>query len=234
MRTILKILFLTIFISFIGCGSVDETWVISGQSNSVVWKDYFVEEISTTFPKLYSINQPYNPVHSILETKPGGAYSELGFYFGFYYSKNVDSLSIITNGVGTTTIACWQDGEDCFEKQFRPLIDSGISINGLVWWQGESDAHIKNTNYEADLREFFKTIRFYFGDIKIVLIELQQVSGFEGYEQEDFDNIRAAQHNIAESDRSIILVPTSDISDGDLHPADKRPFANRVVELLLK
>lgn len=211
-----------------------ETWLISGQSNSVFGLDHYPDEIFNNFPELLAVNQPYSVSGGLEPVFPGNAFSGVGFYFAYYYPPQLrDNLRVIANGIGATEISTWQEGGTSFESNFRPLIEKNIKISGIIWWQGESDAFYPNIHYVQDLTLFFDTLKKYFGpDFKIVIVEIEQISEKITMTQDDLQLIRDQQKEFTKIYPNTIFIPTADISDGLVHPADKRPFAKRIIHKL--
>ena len=109
---------------------------------------------------------------------------------------------------------------------------AGQRVKAAIWYQGESNTGSAD-DYEDLLGALVDDWREYFGpDLKVVIVQLPAFGapvfapGGSGWA-----SLRDKQRRFAASDPSVGLAVTVDLGDAaDLHPANKRPVARRVVE----
>lgn len=162
----------------------------SGQSSKVVWLAVGQSNMSDSF--IYGID--------VAAT----------------FASSFENSVALNAGIGGTKIECWVPEGACWKSRIQPLIDMGnFSVDGVLWWQGESDAlNVPPTNpedYKRDLVRFFEALRegFKTPDLPILVVELQVLGSPEVQSTTD---LRAAQREAVESLSDVYLVPTTDIT----------------------
>lgn len=129
-------------------------------------------------------------------------------------SLNLKFPSNITNVArGGTNLDAWQPNGSWYLQNIEKL---NKRIDIIVWWQGEADSESPYpeaiANYGERLERLINSWRQKFGDVPFIIIELQTL------DTGGADTIRQAQHNIADSMNEVYLIPTTDITFGELHP----------------
>ena len=141
-------------------------------------------------------------------------------------SLSIDAeVSIIQTALLSTAISCWRFGAVCFEQQ-RHLIE-GVQANGVIWWQGESDALSGSETYEADLVTMIQEWRDVIGvDAPFLIVELQ-LHPDSSSTVEEWQRVQDAQHAVATTLPGVYVIETSDIvlPDANHHPT----YAYRVI-----
>ncbi len=86
-------------------------------------------------------------------------------------------------------------------------------IAGLVWYQGERDAHTGTPDYEKRLTTFIDRRRNLTGNPELAVVVVQLVwTRAEGW---DTGMIREAQRRVAAADDHVAIVPAMDLPRGD-------------------
>jgi len=211
-----------LYFLLIACGSVQQsqTWLVIGQSNSI---------ISTSDLKEFGDTSNLE----IIQTQPG--YSELAGYFGADLSKVTgDQVEVIAAGIAGTSINCWLKNSDCYAKSIAPLV--GTHLDGVVFWQGEEDFRMSTEEYKEKFESFISQVRqdFQNQNLPIIYVRLETWDdpGFavgEGEEDGSSNNIRLAQDQAKEIPCTK-EVSATDLSDGNLHPKIKDKIAQRMVD----
>lgn len=114
-----------------------------------------------------------------------------------------------------------------FDAGIRKL--DGWGIKGILWYQGESNAHNIET-HEDFFRLLVKGVRGYFG--KGTAIQVVQLSGIGN--RPSWPRFRDSQRRLAEEIEGVGLTVCSDLGHPtDVHPKDKRPVGERSVLCVL-
>ena len=108
-----------------------------------------------------------------------------------------------------------------FESGILPLEKYGIK--GIVWYQGESNAH--NIEVHEDLFTLLvKSWRTYWGEQ--LPVHMVQLSGIE---RPSWSKFRDSQRRLAETIDGVYMTVCSDLGNPtDVHPRNKRPVGQRV------
>lgn len=151
-----------------------------------------------------------------------------------YYAPSGDRVAILKHAEdGTTLYKDWKaDGTKDSQNdgpvyaRFQSTIVAGmaalraahpgsaISIDGMIWMQGESDANPTNSAaYQANLTAFLDDIRMTYGpDLKFVTARLSSRQTFGGHiTAADLNNVRTAQTNVSRASPRNGLVSTDDL-----------------------
>jgi carbohydrate esterase-like sialic acid-specific acetylesterase len=152
-------------------------------------------------------------------------------------------VRIIAAAIGGTHLSCWEHGGDCYESRLAPLRDARVPVDGIIWWQGESEALSLDpaliTEYEMRLQRFFETLRsdFRAPELPIVVVGLQRYCDSWPIgelsdpcaEPSAWQAIRAAQHAVEARLSRVVVVDVSEITSGDLHPIGQYPLIGRLL-----
>ena len=109
------------------------------------------------------------------------------------------------------------------------------SINGVVWYQGESDSSEEESNvYAAELVELIKLWRRDFRDDELPFVVIQ-LANFDQRPDIAWSNIQKAQWEVQSMLPNVKTVICADVCEDDsIHPQTKDGLAQRVVEVLNK
>lgn len=102
-----------------------------------------------------------------------------------------------------------------------------VSLAGVVWYQGESDAGNKKRikRYEDMLPSLFSSWRSYFRDKKLPFVVMQ----LPRYNKKSWSDMRIAQATAVSKSKNVSLVPIIDTGDiKDIHPHDKNIVGQRL------
>ena len=123
-----------------------------------------------------------------------------------------------------------------FESGVRPWC--GFPFDGVLWYQGESNAEIADDAWNRTLiTDLVKGWRKELGQAKLpfYLVQLPRIGGNQPIRQH-WPEYRKVQAEMARSLPGVHLVITQDLGwdSPDVHPPDKLPVARRVAEAVLK
>ncbi len=132
---------------------------------------------------------------------------------------------------GGTMIEGWLPNGREWNDRILPYIAQ--KIDGVLWWQGESDA-LDGTGeaqkaYQGRLESFITEIRAQFGPVPFIIIKLQRYDasltasqigepGAVFTEPDYWTAVRQAQIVVAEKLLNVLTVETEDITNGEVHP----------------
>lgn len=210
-----------------------DVWLALGQSNmktrlpqetldGLVESD--VEVMQDDLESLDYIIEDWTPLEEVVN------FSHVGGVFGITLAGLLEKkIRVFAAAADGTTISCWQEWGSCYAAYIAPLVDSGLSIKGVIWWQGESDALNSNEAYELELERFFNTLRDKFNnqELRIVIVGLQKYCANWEYfdtpeptcsESESWRNIQTAQRHVADEDPYVEMTDASFFTNGELHP----------------
>lgn len=124
---------------------------------------------------------------------------------------------------GSTPISCWRRGGRCWESYVKNYI--GIHIDGIVYWQGESDGVAEDGDswktYGASFTSLIQEYREDFGRVPVVYVTLEYydadktTAGFQ--EPETMTYVREQQGQA-------LLLP-------DVFTVDARPYSTGELDL---
>jgi hypothetical protein len=155
---------------------------------------------------------------------------EVAFAFSRHMLKNGRPVALLHASRGGTQIKAWLDGGGCREQFVRPY--EKYQVDGILWWQGESDAlDIDGKSYERYGKDFKRLVEEYrraFGDVPFIYVTLQKYcsklknyeipqQGYKADEPRNWTLCRELQSEALEIP-NVFAVDTSDITFGDLHP----------------
>lgn len=226
------------------------TFLISGQSNVTVqtnnqFKPKELWNLNGFLPPVrvsqYHFQEPIFNVDEWTPLEQAHTFSLFAGYFGIYFADLTarSAVRIIASGNGSSLISCWLKKGFCRENWLDKYSEK--TIDGIVWWQGESDAlsgieplchrlavsnycslKFRADIYQASLEELIKSFRIDFGNEKlpIVIIALQGYYETENTESEKFKEIRKRQLLVAANDLNIEIVNAKEYVEDDLHPQE--------------
>ncbi len=232
----------------------DNFWIfiLAGQSNMA--GRGFVEPADTIpSPRVYSITKDHQwilakePLHFY---EPNLAGLDCGLSFGKTLAANSKDniyIGVIPTAIGGSAVEQWLGDSTYrnvklftnFKQKAGFAMRSGI-IKGILWHQGETNAHEKPfKNYESNLRELFSRFRQVTGnkDLPIIAGELGSFlrkSEFSHYN----DSVNYVLKKIASTDPNVHVISTGDLTHkGDsLHfdSGAQRQMGKRMAEQYLR
>ena len=114
-----------------------------------------------------------------------------------------------------------------FEAGILPL--EGYQIKGVIWYQGESNAHNADA-HETLFRLLVKSWRTYWNNPELPFYFVQ----LSGIDRPSWPAFRDSQRRLADSIPFTAFAVSSDLGDSlDVHPKDKRPVGERLGRLAL-
>lgn len=119
-----------------------------------------------------------------------------------------------------------------FESGVRPW--AGFPFEAVVWYQGETNAESPDVRWNEQLiRDLITGWRSALGNLELpfYLVQLPRIGGQDPLRQY-WPQYREVQSRVAKETPGVKLVVTSDLGwdSPDVHPPDKRPVAERIVE----
>lgn len=128
----------------------------------------------------------------------------------------------------------WVDSPD---KRSSPVLLYNIRIypvrdytaRGIIWYQGESDVQFAN-DFASYFKGFVEVWRREFSkpDMPFIFVQLPS------YSNKHWHRVRLQQQKVADSTKNVYMATTVDTGEkGDIHPKDKLPIAERMVNLAL-
>jgi len=112
-----------------------------------------------------------------------------------------------------------------YNAMIAPL--SGTAINGVLWYQGESDARTPDGYFER-FRQLVSEWRELFGQVPFYTVALAR------FDETDWTAIREQQLKAAQLHGVYVFDAWEYGEANDLHPLDKKPIADGLFELSLK
>lgn len=200
-------------------------WLAAGQSNmeacdSFNDSDVDVEVLTySAFKGGEYVRHEWNPIASV------ACFSVVGGSFAIDLAKELgESVYVVAVAEGATSISCWMESGDCFDKNVLPFTQQ--HIDGVLLWQGETEAlQIQDAGpagYETKLDMLIEQWREQFQDpdLPFFIVELQHYQETpESSEPSSWEIVRAAQYRIAEKVPNVFLVGSVDLTpEGCLHP----------------
>lgn len=261
MRTMLGV----VVVALVGCGHpttpttptipvvpaspAPTTWLATGQSNM---------EALTTPPLLASVRVEVRQFGVINADIPAwtplmtaGPFSAVGGAFAADLADRLQrTVRLIAATRGGTPLAGWEPGGSVRDNLLGRLV--GESINGVVFWQGESDALTYDaptiTSYGARLDAVIADWRVTFAQptLPVVLVGLQRYCNnwpSDGTPQPtctepvEWTAIREAQRQVSLRVPHVAFIDASALTTGALHPTDAyaaigRALAAKAVEIV--
>lgn len=121
--------------------------------------------------------------------------------------------------IGHSSTPCYN-----FNAKVAPL--NGLSVAGILWYQGESDCGKTTTEqFECQLLTVIESWRELFGNVPFIQAQLSSYG-----KSKNWMPARQAQLKTAIENSGIFCVNTIDVGDkNDVHPRDKKTVADRMV-----
>lgn len=129
----------------------------------------------------------------------------------------------------------WNIDGFLYGKKLTELIP--LTLSGVVWYQGESDAsEVEGLVYEKELSELIRIWRELFRDESLPFTVVQLADTHERMAQgPGWELVQRAQAEISRSVSNVYTVISRDFSENDdVHPQSKKPLAERVVKVILE
>ena len=125
----------------------------------------------------------------------------------------------------------WNARSMLYRKTFGQI--KPYAVNGVIWYQGESNTTVKESEIYADELKFLAdSWRKDLGDENMPFI-LVQIADFDGRKDDGWRGIQKAQKKAAEIIRGAKLVVSKDVcSSAGIHPPEKKELAKRIAQIL--
>lgn len=143
-------------------------------------------------------------------------------------------LEKINRQQGERSTVRFKQPSQLYNGLIAPL--SALTMRGVVWYQGESDAAGRQTDAYKDLLvALIDSWRAQFapgnraGGPPFLIVEIPPILRWP-----EVAKIQEAQRQASEEVTNVFLVPTADLAGGeDINPSDKQPFGKRLAEAAL-
>ncbi|MDN5213177.1 sialate O-acetylesterase [Fulvivirgaceae bacterium BMA12] len=179
--------------------------------------------------------------------EPSGAGLDCGISFGTEMLKHLpDNISIllVPTAVGGSSIEQWINDDthrgirllSNFKRRLQTSLKHGV-LKGVLWHQGESDAHHERTiqSYQGNMKILFEKFRGIAVNESLPIVAGKL--GSFAVNQERWDKINNAIEAYSLSDENCSVIETSDLEDkGDkihFNSAAQRAMGKRYAETML-
>lgn len=121
--------------------------------------------------------------------------------------------------IGHSSTPCYN-----FNAKVAPL--DGLSVAGILWYQGESDCSVKKSeDFKCQLLAVIESWRELFGNVPFIQAQLSSYG-----KSKNWARIRDVQLRTAIEQAGVFCVNTIDVGDEkDVHPRNKKTVAERMV-----
>jgi len=220
----------------------DDLWIfiMAGQSNMAGRAQIEVQDRIEN-DRILSINSEnevivaQEPIHFY---EPSGLGLDCGMSFGSKILEQVPnsvSILLIPTAIGGSSIEQWINDEthrgvqllSNLKQRMRAARTHGV-IKGVLWHQGEGDAHEEQTirAYEGHMQELFEIFRAAAEEEHLPIV-VGHLGSF-AVEQDRWDSINAAMDAYSLTDPFCEVVETADLD----HKGDKRHFNSAAQRIL--
>lgn len=127
----------------------------------------------------------------------------------------------------------WNGDGYLYETMLSQVIP--YSLNGVVWYQGESDVSVEEGELYADeLRVLLDVWRDEFCDRDLPFVIVQLADHISKKPRPGWHLIQTAQLDVGESDPRAETVICRDVCETDIHPVSKFILSERIADALVK
>ena len=121
--------------------------------------------------------------------------------------------------IGHSSTPCYN-----FNAKVAPL--NGLSVAGILWYQGESDCGVKKPeDFKCQLLAVIESWRELFGNVPFIQAQLSSYG-----KGKNWASVRDVQLRTAIEQAGVFCVNTIDVgAEKDVHPRDKKTVADRMV-----
>ena len=182
------------------------------------------------------------------------SFTAVGYLFGKHMQEELDCpIGLIANPVGGSSVEFWLSQENYQKVQeiYRPYTTSeaymtpclgyngmlypltGLTIRGVVWYQGESNAFGTQQHYDKSLTIFMNQCRQMFNNEKLGFT-LCQLARYEGNPYA-YSIVNEKINYVQANDPYVVVARNLDLGEWkDIHPKDKREIARRAASETLR
>ena len=127
--------------------------------------------------------------------------------------------------------SAWNGDGAIFEKMLSPLFP--FSLNGVIWYQGESDTTAyEGKIYDEELLRFMQTVREGARDGALPFAVVQ-IADLDWRRDEGWTSVQEAQARAVAKDGNSSLIISKDVCESDrIHPIRKAELSRRAAEAL--
>lgn len=172
-------------------------------------------------------------------------YCEIYSGYGTVFAQRLQEQTGVPIGMyqvamNSTPISQWIPGGRCFEYGLAPY--AGMSIKGVLWYQGENDARFMSDfreTYPPYFTEMCSSLRELFGNETLPVYATQLASYLRpddaSWTDKDWADMRLLQIELAEQVPNTYIIPNSDLVADyrNIHPDTKPVLGKRAAELAL-
>jgi hypothetical protein len=219
-------------------------FVMAGQSN-MAGRGLVQPEDTVASPKVYTLNRENRWV---LAKEPLHYYEPnlTGLDCGLSFAKDIASaagsnirIGIVPTAVGGSAVEQWL-GDSSYRNvklftNFKNKIEQASkvgTIKGILWHQGESNAHQKPfKNYRANLNSLFSRFRMLAQNENLPILAGELGAFVREREFHHYnDSVNLVLNNMARSDKNFYVVKTNDLT----HKGDSLHFDSKSQRLMGK
>lgn len=221
---------------------VGDVWIAGGQSNmqGIGWYSdaekpnkmvralFMDDNWGVAKDPIHNIWNAIDPVH---EGSPGGKGSPIAGIgpapaFGIEMHRRTKvPQGIIACAHGGTSMNQWDPalksklGNSLYGAMLRRFNTHGRGVKGVIWYQGESDANIKDANnYTERMKNLVRSMRrdLLNPDLLFVAVQIGRFA-CDGL-QDGWNAIQDAQHSLPKTIKKLVMVPSIDLDlDDSIH-----------------
>ncbi|KAL8524340.1 hypothetical protein ACS0TY_014068 [Phlomoides rotata] len=162
-------------------------------STTLVWDRVIPEECQPN-PLILSFSSNFTWEKAIEPLHGDGIGPGIPFARSILDSNPEVEIGLVPCAIIGTSIAQWARGSDLYGKMLsraQMAVFGGGEIRGLLWYQGESDAHLPNANYyKTSFQQFISDLR---SDLMLPSLPVIEVAIISGGDQTSRDIVRDAQ-----------------------------------------
>jgi len=227
---------------------VGDVWILAGQSNMqgigllrdaerphrMVRAHYMDDRWDVARDPIHNIHAALDPVHGA--GAPGAVIPQdvkTGVGPGVSFARWMHRTSAVPQGLiacahGGTSMSQWNPkykrlgGRSLYGAMVRRFVRNGGRVAGVVWYQGESDAHDRRCAelYTRRMKTLIRAMRRDFGDPKlpVAIVQIARVIGWPAESAANWNSIQDQQRRLPDAIDRLAVVPAIDLElDDTIH-----------------
>lgn len=170
------------------------------------------------------LDEMYEEFHPQNQISPVGGVGP-GYFFAIEMHRLTEApIGLIPCALGGSSLQMWSKGFAAdagvpfAETLYGDMIDrirlAGGKLRGILWYQGESDAHPKlSGTYPERFRQFVKDVRADLGDpdLPFITVQLASTEEVEWHDVDSWNLMRENQRLLADDFHNVVMVAAADL-----------------------